>query len=128
VTESSEFFEQACASETDECLLWPFAVSSDGIPTMRPGGPRSVHVRQLVATATAGAPDDAIVEQVCGAQLCVNPSHLHWHEAPRSEHRRWLRSQIFDQVSCCMVGCGCAVAWVPIAATLTGASAYLVLT
>ena len=127
MSESSEFFGRACASDTDGCLLWQFAVSEDGKQTMRSGGHRAMQVRQLVATATAGAPDDAIVQQTCGEPLCVNPRHLRWQEAPRSEHRRWLRSQIFDQVSCCMVGCGCAVAWVPIAATLTGASAYLVL-
>ena len=67
-------------------------------------------------------------EQTCGESLCVNPRHLRWHEASRSGRDKWFRTQIFDQVSCCMVGCGCAVAWVPIAATLTGASAYLVLT
>jgi hypothetical protein len=74
--EGQAFVDLALRIEDDECILWPFGVSSNGYGQLT--GNRLVH--RYVCEAKHGPPDflKADAAHSCGTKLCINPRHLRW--------------------------------------------------
>ena len=78
-----QFIDDAIASSSDDCLIWPFAVrKSSGYAayTYRSAGRKvSVDAHRFVCELAHGKPiDDDQAAHSCGVKLCINPHHLRW--------------------------------------------------
>lgn len=70
--------EQAVKSETDDCLIWPFAVGAGGYGNLSNEG-RHVNAHRLTLILSSGeAPNNRQAAHSCGNKLCCNPRHLRW--------------------------------------------------
>lgn len=76
------FVKQAAASETDECIEWPYARTPDGYgQVVYQGKTYKPHRLALIfASGPPSAPglDAAHAPVLCHNRLCVNPRHLRW--------------------------------------------------
>lgn len=78
------FIADAIASNTEACILWPYAVrksSGYGAYDERREDKRySVDVHRYVCRIAHGEPADPGHQAAhwCGNKLCINPKHLHW--------------------------------------------------
>lgn len=74
-------YDQLVSLETDECVLWPHAVSSGGYGMITIGAAcSSVHVLAC-ERAYGPRPDDGQrweVAHSCGVRSCINRRHLRW--------------------------------------------------
>lgn len=78
-----DFIEAALLAETDDCILWPFAVrKSSGYAAFqlpRGDGPRSRDAHRYVCGRAHGpAPEGHEAAHSCGNRLCINKRHLRW--------------------------------------------------
>lgn len=73
------------SAETDECIEWPFAVSSNGYGKVW-HKKRAACAHRVACEMTYGPPPDPRLDAAhsCGNRKCVNPAHLRW--ATRSEN------------------------------------------
>lgn len=77
------FIEAALLSETDDCILWPFAVrKSSGYGAYDEGQEASkknydVH-RYVCEKAHGPAPENYETRHLCSRKLCINPRHVLW--------------------------------------------------
>lgn len=69
----------AIATESDECILWPYATNSGGYPVRTYNG-RSTYVTRIVCTAKKGPPKYDWLEAAhsCHTKRCINGNHLSW--------------------------------------------------
>lgn len=78
---AQDFMALAISSETDDCIVWPFAKRGD-YPTVRhKGKQRTAH--RLILEICKGAPPTAAHQAahlpvVCHNPMCINPRHLRW--------------------------------------------------
>ncbi len=76
------FIEQAVASSTDQCIIWPYARTGSGYGKVNVRG--TLHnAHRLVLERAVGTPPcpgmaAAHAPLVCHNRLCVNPRHLRW--------------------------------------------------
>jgi hypothetical protein len=76
--EMQEYFESACATETDECILWPFYTDKDGYPCMRANG-KKVRVCRFMLRRKVGPPSEGHqAAHSCRNIHCINHRHLSW--------------------------------------------------
>lgn len=77
------FFDAAKTAKTDECILWPFATSKNGMPAIYlPENRKTVCAsNQMCIEAHGPAPARKMVAaHSCrnGQNGCINPMHLRW--------------------------------------------------
>jgi hypothetical protein len=75
-----KFLEAALTSDTDDCILWPFAKSREGYGVIDIGD-KQYKAHRLVLLRTTGVEDDPLVLAThgpCHQRSCVNPRHLSW--------------------------------------------------
>jgi hypothetical protein len=77
--EPMKFLLAAADSETDDCILWPFALSPSGYGAIRfQGRQKGAHRHCLqIATGITGEGLDAR-HGPCQNRSCINPRHLSW--------------------------------------------------
>lgn len=77
--EHSKFIERAVASQTDDCLIWPYFKNERGYGKTSIKG-KSCRVHRVVCEAVHGAPPSPSHETAhsCAVRACANPRHLRW--------------------------------------------------
>lgn len=78
-----DFVALALVSDTDSCIMWPFAVrKSSGYGAHNTPRPekRNVDAHRHVCTLAHGVAPTNLHEaaHACGWKLCINPKHLSW--------------------------------------------------
>jgi len=78
-----DFIEDVLHSDTDECILWPFAVRKSngyGAHSESSTGKKKNHeAHNFVCKLAHGEPEHGEESaHICGHKLCVNPKHLRW--------------------------------------------------
>lgn len=77
-----QFCQRAAASDTDECILWPFSIRSFGYGRLSLNGKDAAAHRFVCRLAHGDPPfDDAEAAHSCRNRHCVNPRHLRWATA-----------------------------------------------
>jgi hypothetical protein len=83
-----EFLEKALASQTDECIVWPFALQPTGYAKIGILG-KSFYAHRLVCEKVYGpAPTSYQAAHSCGNKACVNPGHLSWKTSQENHKDR----------------------------------------
>lgn len=80
---AAKFISEALASDTDDCVLWPFSFSSGGYGSYYKDGKSTTAHRVVCEEAHGVSSLDAAHN--CGNRRCVNPRHLRWATA-KSNH------------------------------------------
>ena len=78
----SAFIAMAAASDTNDCILWPFATTEGGYGVVRALGTTAHRAVLEAATSPAPGMDAAHAPLICHNRLCVNPRHLRWATRP----------------------------------------------
>lgn len=74
------FFNAALQLDTDECIIWPFGLSS-GYGTLAVAKGVRIRVTRLACIQVYGPPPnpkDVVLHGPCHDQRCFNPRHLRW--------------------------------------------------
>lgn len=103
---TKSFIDAALASETDNCIVWPFSVGSHGYGDFRDAdGHHLAH--RYVCRAAHGEPfDDADASHAvgCTTRLCINKRHLSWKSrAANLEDRRAAGTLPARETHCCAI-------------------------
>ena len=78
---------EALRHEGDDCLIWPFAKSSNGYGAIKlPRATVSVHRHVCTLAHGDPPPGDIHASHSCGTKLCINPKHLRWATRAFNEH------------------------------------------
>lgn len=72
----AEFVKYALSTDTDECILWPYAKVSGGYGITTIDG-KSVTTHRYVCEQRHG-PSDLYALHKCGVAACLNPKHIRW--------------------------------------------------
>lgn len=76
------FLRKAVASDTDECIEWPFRITKGGYGQVRYGG-KNQNAHRVALILSEGEPKDESLHAahepiVCHNRSCVNPKHIRW--------------------------------------------------
>ena len=86
---AGQWLDAAVASETDECLVFPFSVNWYGYGQAQIRG-RTWRAHRYVLVRASGGVDPAGMQAAhsCGNRLCCNPKHLRWATAAENASDR----------------------------------------
>ena len=80
------FIRQAQAADTDNCILWPFGLTTAGYGSIVYDGRQTyAHVVSCEMNRETRTPAGKEVAHSCGVPVCVNPRHLRF--ATRKENQ-----------------------------------------
>jgi transposase len=76
--EAQKFIEYAVASDTDECIIWPFCTDAKGYGVLGWG-----RAHRVVCEKSYGSPPKpnylaCHMPLICHSRRCINPRHLYW--------------------------------------------------
>lgn len=75
---TKEFIDQAIASDTDDCILWPYAKNKGGYGIFTHEKKKHL-VHRFVLNAVDPCPDPSLFcLHSCDTPACINPKHLRW--------------------------------------------------
>lgn len=74
---SASFLEDAVASKTDDCIIWPYTLY-EGRGFLKYKGKKCVAARKSLELSGGGI--GGRLGQTCGQKSCVNPRHLFWND------------------------------------------------
>lgn len=74
--EGAQFVQRALATDTDECILWPYAKVTNGYGITTING-KSVTTHRYVCEQRHG-PSSLFALHRCGVPACINPNHIRW--------------------------------------------------
>lgn len=105
-----QFIAEALASNTDECMIWPFSVRNSGYGawSIRTNCIKTNYdAHRYVCQRAHGNQPGMEAAHHCGNKLCVNPRHIYWatHAANMEDAKRHLtlkgggryRQRFFDE-------------------------------
>lgn len=74
------FIDEALATETDDCIMWPYSTDQDGYSHWVIYNDERRKAHQHVCHAAHGPPEtpDLQVAHECGKAGCINKRHLSW--------------------------------------------------
>ncbi len=76
------FARAAAETDTDECIVWPYRLTTDGYGRLDVDGKRLRAHRFVLELASGPAPgpgyEAAHAPVICHNPPCVNPAHLRW--------------------------------------------------
>ena len=76
-----DFIEAALSSNTDDCIVWPYAKTWGGYPILHKDR-RTLQGNGFICEISHGPrPDKYHAAHSCGVRLCINPRHLRWATA-----------------------------------------------
>lgn len=80
MSKARSFITAALATDTDDCIVWPFSVGSHGYGDFRDADGHHLAHRYVCEKAHGPAPEghDASHSIRCWTRLCVNKRHLAW--------------------------------------------------
>lgn len=108
--EAQRFLNAAILSDTDDCILWPFAKNMNGYGAITVDGKTQRPHRIVCQEVHGPGPYKHEVAHNCGNRLCINPRHLRWatredNQADRAIHgtsnrgeRQWANKLKPEQV------------------------------
>lgn len=78
--EAQAFIAQALASNTDECIIWPYALSTHGYAYAGQcnGDAPGLVSRRVCASKHGPCPPKHEAAHSCRTPACINPNHLSW--------------------------------------------------
>lgn len=81
-----EFARLCAATESQDCIKWPFSVAGNGYGVIKVGA-KSMNVSRYVCALAHGLPatDGLQAAHSCGNRTCVNPHHLSWKTREENE-------------------------------------------
>lgn len=82
------WLEQAIMTETNECIVWPFAVGKGGYGNVRLHG-KYTNAHRAVCLFVNGVPETGLeAAHLCGNKLCCNPKHIIWATRRENENHK----------------------------------------
>lgn len=83
ISQRKLFIQKVLSSDTDECILWPFAIRKGTkyghYSVMLNYKQYNFYAHNYICGLVYGkSPEDHETAHSCGNSLCVNPRHLRW--------------------------------------------------
>jgi hypothetical protein len=97
--EAQAFMAAALATETDDCIPWPFSLMvTSGYPQFWADGKNGMGHRYACAHRHGPCPEGYEATHSCGVKACINSRHLRWgtradNEADKVLHGRSNRGE-----------------------------------
>ncbi len=86
------FLEEALRSDTDECILWPYAIASHGYGMLQVNGELKLAHRVALERSVGPPPTPrhqaTHAPSICHEPACINPRHLRWATAAENAFDR----------------------------------------
>ena len=92
--EPAQFFAEHVDDVTDDCILWPYGLDSDGYGRTGRGGFQRVHILSCVhhhGPRPSGKVACHVAHTICGNRHCFNGRHVFWGDPSENTGRDRVR-------------------------------------
>lgn len=89
--EPEAFLAASFVTETDECILWPYALQNSYPHMVWRHNRQHINVHRHVCEVVHGAPPNDGMEAAhsCGNKACINSYHLRWKSPVANNMEKW---------------------------------------